>query len=94
MRWKLFISLYILIYLEPKYNEEIILFLYNYIKIIRYLNEYCYGEIILYINMKKNFEKKQNKFNILLKIILNVLRKLDLLADILNYLIKYTYKNI
>jgi len=58
------------------------------------LNEYCYGEIILYINMKKNFEKKQNKFNILLKIILNVLRKLDFLADILNYLIKYTYKNI
>ena len=80
--------------MEPKYNEEIRLFLYNYIKIIPYLNEYCYVEIILYINMKKNFEKKQNKFNIILKIILNVLRKLDFLAYILNYLIKYTYKNI
>ena len=43
---------------------------------------------------EKNFEKKQNKFNILLKIILNVLRKLDFLADISNYLIIYTYKII
>ena len=46
------------------------------------------------INMKKKFEKKQNKLDILLKIILNVLRKLDFLADILNYLIIYTYKII
>ena len=46
------------------------------------------------INIKRNFAKKQNKLDILLKIILNVLRKLDFLADILNYLIKYTYKNI
>ena len=56
---KIIFSLYILIYLEPKYNEEIILFLYNYIKIIRYLNEYCYGEIILYINMKKIVKKSK-----------------------------------
>ena len=46
------------------------------------------------INIKKNFAKKQNKLDILLKIILNVLRKMDFLADKLNYLIIYTYKNI
>ena len=92
MRWKLFISLYILIYLEPKYNEEIRLFLYNYIKIIPYLNENCMGE--KFSNIKKKFAKKQNKLDILLKIILNVLRKIDFLADKLNYLIIYTYKNI
>ena len=40
------------------------------------------------INIKRNFAKKQNKLDILLKIILN------LLADILNYLIIYTYKII
>ena len=45
-------------------------------------------------NIKKQFAKKQNKLYILLKIILNVLRKLDFLADILNYLIIYTYKII
>ena len=45
-------------------------------------------------NIKKQFAKKQNKLDILLKIILNVLRKLDFLADILNYLIIYTYKII
>ena len=42
-------------------------------------------------NIKKKFPKKQNKLDILLKIILNVLRKLDFLADILNYLIIYTF---
>ena len=46
------------------------------------------------INIKRNFAKKQNKLDILLKIILNVLRKMDFLADKLNYLIIYTYKNI
>ena len=45
-------------------------------------------------NIKKRFAKKQNKLDILLKIILNVLRKLDFLSDILNYLIIYTYKII
>ena len=45
-------------------------------------------------NIKKKFPKKQNKLDILLKIILDVLRKLDFLADILNYLIIYTYKII
>ena len=44
--------------------------------------------------IKKKFTKKQNKLDILLKIILNVLRKMDFLADKLNYLIIYTYKNI
>ena len=47
-----------------------------------------------YLILKKKFAKKQNKLDILLKIILNVLRKLDFLADILNYLIIYTYKII
>ena len=46
------------------------------------------------INIKEIFEKKQNKLDILLKIILNLLRKMDFLADKLNYLIIYTYKNI
>ena len=46
------------------------------------------------LSIKKKFAKKQNKLDILLKIILNVLRKLDFLADILNYLIIYTYKII
>ena len=46
------------------------------------------------INIKKSWKKKQNKLDILLKIILNVLRKMDFLADKLNYLIIYTYKNI
>ena len=45
-------------------------------------------------NIKKIVCKKQNKLDGLLKIILNVLRKLDFLADILNYLIIYTYKII
>jgi len=89
---KIIFSLYILIYLEPKYNEEIRLFLYNYIKIIPYLNKNCMGEKLS--NIKKKVCKKQNKLDSLLKIILNVLRKLDFLADILNYLIIYTYKII
>ena len=46
------------------------------------------------INIKKKFAKKQNKLDILLKIILNVLRQLDFLAYILNYLIICTYKNM
>ena len=33
-------------------------------------------------NIKKKFPKKENKLDILLKIILNVLRKLDFLAEI------------
>ena len=45
-------------------------------------------------NIKKKFPKKQNKLDILLKIILNVLRQLDFLAYILNYLIICTYKNM
>ena len=89
---KIIFSLYILIYLEPKYNEEIRLFLYNYIKIIPYLNKNCMGEKLS--NIKKKVCKKQNGLDSLLKIILNVLRKLDFLADILNYLIIYTYKII
>ena len=34
-----------------------------------------------------------NKIKILLEIILNILRKMNFLADILNYSIIYTYKN-
>ena len=34
------------------------------------------------INIKKNFAKKQNKLDILLKIILDVLRKLDFLPEL------------
>ena len=52
------------------------------------------GKKFVNININKKFEKKQNKLDILLKIILNVLRKMDFLADKLNYLIIYTYKNI
>ena len=53
---KIIFSLYILIYLEPKYNEEIRLFLYNYIKIIPYLNKNCMGEKLS--NIKKKVCKK------------------------------------